>query len=426
MSSILLSFVGQQDPVSDQTREDGSIVSLTRHLIAQSHPINRLVLLYTTGMSGTQDRAELTQAWLADAPFHLNIEQIDLIPVGDALSADPVDLWLAVQAAKAGLEQAIAHCNAPDTLELNGSSGTPVMKSAWSILQAAGYAPKSRLWQVRNPKEQQPGQARVFQTNIQILRQTFDTKIIEQQLKDYNYNGALTTLRASGLATPRLEALLRYGYCRLALDFAQAKAAVVPTMAGRWRQEMVVLLSDEPVTLLQEAYFNAVVELKNRQLSNFLVRMSQFYEQALQYFVDQQLSGAPALPDSFGQTQLFWEQLAQQQPALFDYLQQYRFRGHPLRLEAFPSRPVFLAILEYGQPPVLLPLQSLSTVYDQRNRYIHQFEGISELDDADQMLRVMRQILSNAGIHDFNNPFNALNQEIVSGLKHEISLSPHV
>ena len=32
MASIILSFVGNQDPESKQTREEGSIVTLIRHL----------------------------------------------------------------------------------------------------------------------------------------------------------------------------------------------------------------------------------------------------------------------------------------------------------------------------------------------------------------------------------------------------------
>ena len=412
MSSIILSFVGNQDPFG-KDHDEGSIVSLVKHLQHQSQKIKRVVLLYT---AATATGAMDTQTWLSET-LDLPAAAIDLMPVEAALSIDPVDLWLAVQAAKTGLEAAIAHRHSNDTLELNASSGTPVMKSAWSILQAAGYAPKSRLWQVRNPKEQQPGQARVFQTNIQVLRQAFDLKVIQQQLQDYNYNGALTTVKAAGLNTPLLEALLKYGYYRLSLNFAEAQKVMVPTMGDRWQQDIAALCQNDPVMLLQEAYFNAVVELRNQQLANFIVRMAQFLEQALKFLVAQFLAERPPLPRSSEETKSFWTQLSTEHTALWGYLQRYRFRGHALRLEDFPSRPVLLAMLEYANSPVLPDLHVLSRAYDQRNRYIHEFKGISELTEAQDLLNAMRAVLTALRVTEFQNPFNALNQEILAAIQ---------
>jgi hypothetical protein len=427
MPSILLSFVGQQDPVSDTTREDGSIVSLLRHLVDQQNVIKQVVLLYTTGANGTQARAELTQGWLADAPFNLKADRVESVPVGNALSHDPVNVELAVQAARRGLELALGHCNPQDTLELNASSGTPVMKSAWGILQAAGYAPKSRLWQVRNPKEQRPGQARVFESNMQGLRQEFDRKVIQQQLRDYTYNGALATLQAAGLASPGLVALLTYGYCRLSLDFARAQAAIAPyptLLAPRWLTEISALVQRNPQALLREAYFNVVVELKNQQFSNALVRVSQFQEMALRLFVTEQLGGSPALPKTYEATADFWHHLRAEHGTLYQFLQGYQFRDKPLRLEGFPNRPHYQAMLEYGAFPALAPLNELTAYCEQRNRYIHEFGGISALEGADAVLRAMRQVLEHRGETDFNNPFNAINSEVLALLEHGL-LSTH-
>jgi hypothetical protein len=348
MPSIVLSFVGQQDPVSDNTHEDGSIVSLLRHLVDQQNAIKQVVLLYTTGANGTQARAELTQGWLADAPFGLNADRVESVPVGDALSHDPVNVGLAVQAARQGLDLALGHCDPQDTLELNASSGTPVMKSAWGILQAAGYAPKSRLWQVRNPREQRPDQVRVFQSNMQWLRQEFDLTVIQQQLRDYTYNGALATLQVAGLASPGLVALLTYGYCRLSLDFARAQAAIAPyptLLAPRWRAEIAALVQRNPQALLREAYFSAVIEFKNHNFSNFLVRVSQFQEKALHYLVNQALGGQPPLPNSFDETTAFWDTLAQVHPQLNEFLSTYQFRNRPLERKGFLNRPKLIAIL---------------------------------------------------------------------------------
>jgi hypothetical protein len=417
MPSIILSFVGNQDPVSDNTHEDGSIVSLVRHLVAERNIIQQVILLHTTGPNGTQDRAELTQGWLMDDPLQLPETAITLIPVSDALSQDPVDLWLAVASARKGLEFALAHCTAQDTLELNASSGTPVMKSAWSILQAAGYAPKSRLWQVRNPKEQQTHQDRVFETNIQVLRQEFDIRVIKQQLQDYNYSGALTTLNAANLANPQSQALLTYGHCRLSLDFRRANHAIIPAIAHRWQDEILALLQQQPQALLREAYFNVVVELKNKKFSDALVRVFQFQEKALQFFVNRQLANRPRLPNTFEATKQFWIDLSEAQPLLYQFLQDYRFKQEPLRLERFPHRPVLLAILAFGQSSAIEPLEALNTYCEKRNHYIHQFEGVSELEHVSSILKTMRQVLEMLGQTDFSNPFNDLNQQIINELE---------
>lgn len=180
MTSIVLSFVGNQDPFSDQTTEEGSIVTLIRYLIAENHTINRVILLHT---AETQERAEATKDWLKDEPLNLSLDQIDIIPVEDILSQDPINLLAAVQEARKGLELAKQYLQKGDHLEFNASSGTPVMKSAWSILQAAGYAPHSSVWQVRNPKQMQSGQPRVFPTNVEVLKNEFDLKVIQQLLQ---------------------------------------------------------------------------------------------------------------------------------------------------------------------------------------------------------------------------------------------------
>jgi hypothetical protein len=163
MASIILSFVGNQDPVSDNTREEGSIVALINHLLEQGREIRQIILLYTVE---TKDRAELTQGWLEDDPFKISSEKIKIIAVDNQLSKDPINLLIAVQEARRGLEFAQHYIKSEDELELNASSGTPVMKSAWSILQAAGYAPNSTVWQVRNPQKIQARQERVVETNI--------------------------------------------------------------------------------------------------------------------------------------------------------------------------------------------------------------------------------------------------------------------
>ena len=160
-SSIVLSFVGQQDPYSENTNKEGSIATLIRHLLDQKYNIRRVILLHTQDVA---QKASDTKHWLQDKPFNLPEESIELVPVGEELSTDPVSLLLAVQEARKGLEKAIPYLSKQDRLEFNASSGTPVMKTSWSLLQAAGYASHSSVWQVRNPEEIKEGQPHVFQT----------------------------------------------------------------------------------------------------------------------------------------------------------------------------------------------------------------------------------------------------------------------
>jgi hypothetical protein len=86
----------------------------------------------------------------------LHLDHGDLLPGDDRLSNDPVNCLLAVEAARSGLEKGVLLIQKM-FLEFNASSGTPVMKSSWSILQAAGYVPHSNVWQIRNPKEMGSG-----------------------------------------------------------------------------------------------------------------------------------------------------------------------------------------------------------------------------------------------------------------------------
>ena len=91
MASIILSFVGNQDPFSGDTNQEGSIVSLVKHLVLEKdRNIKQVFLLATDGtIAGAKD----TQKWL-HSEFNLAIESIELIQVDEALSQDPIDILL--------------------------------------------------------------------------------------------------------------------------------------------------------------------------------------------------------------------------------------------------------------------------------------------------------------------------------------------
>ena len=81
-SSIVLSFVGQQDPYSENTNQEGSIATLIRHLLHQKYNIRRVILLHTQDVA---QKASDTKHWLQEKPFNLSEENIELVSVGEEL-----------------------------------------------------------------------------------------------------------------------------------------------------------------------------------------------------------------------------------------------------------------------------------------------------------------------------------------------------
>ncbi|MFN9860245.1 MAG: hypothetical protein ACK556_19490, partial [Pseudanabaena sp.] len=208
MASIVLSFVGQQDPFGSKTGE-GSIVTLIRALVSQETVIKKVVLIYT---EGTATGARETKEWLM-SELGIDGGDVELVPASWELSNDPTDLLKAAQEARRGLDLASVNMEKGDRIEFNASSGTPAMKSAFSLLQAAGYVTNGQVWQVRNPNEMREGQMRVFETDVSVLRQEFDLKLVKGQIEGFNYGSALANLEGSGLAerSPVLVNLLKAG-----------------------------------------------------------------------------------------------------------------------------------------------------------------------------------------------------------------------
>lgn len=208
MASIVLSFVGNQDPFGSKTGE-GSIVTLVRALVEQGVEIKKAIFIYT---EGTATGARETKEWVV-SELGISGGDVELSPASWELSNDPTDLLKAAQEARRGLELARLSMGVGDRVEFNASSGTPAMKSAFSLLQAAGYATNGQVWQVRNPNEIKERQTRVFRTDVAVLRQEFELKVVKGQIEGFNYGSALTNLESSGLSErlPVLVDLLKAG-----------------------------------------------------------------------------------------------------------------------------------------------------------------------------------------------------------------------
>jgi hypothetical protein len=424
MASIILSFVGSQDPYSEKTNEEGSISTLIRHLLSQQYQIRRVILLYTQDLA---EKAQDTKDWL-HSELELNSDIIDTIVVSEELSNDPVNFYLAVQEARKGLEQAQPFLSKKDRLEFNASSGTPVMKTAWGILQAAGYAPQSSIWQVRNPHEKKEGQSRVFQTNVDTVKNEFDLKVLERQIQDYNYSGALVTLETSNLSTPLIQGLLQYGHYRLGFNFDQAFNAIQSLANYVDRQfsgDVSQLRQKNQLAFLQEVYFKSVIELENQQYADFLTDVFKFQEGFLKYLLQTKLANySIKWPSNYNETEYFWQQIQQIDGGqLCQYFKNTNSRSLPFK--GFPSRYNMIDLLEYYQESssLMTPLKELNIFCENRNQSMHNFAGVSKeaVEDAPIILKNMRQILQQKIALPKDNIFNVLNQTICDLLREGLS-----
>jgi hypothetical protein len=421
MPSILLSFVGNQDPGSDKNDREGSIVTLIRHLLEQKQRIKGAILLYT---SGTKDAAHFTKEWLLSNEIEqLSIppEQIELIAVDDRLSRDPIDLLLATQEAKKAIALAQSKLASGDRLELNSSSGTPAMKSSWSIVQASGLAGNSHLWQVRNPTLKHSDQERVFETDITALKKTIDIKIIKEQVACHNYNGALAIFKNRNLLDNGVSILLQCASYRLSSAFEDSFDKIknhAQFCGDRFHKQSSRLAARQHQEIIKEIYFQAEIRAKNQEYSELLVKIFIFQESVLFYLLKQNLLSKQDINSVMN------EKLIDQLDRIiktFDggelkkYLDSYHLKnGRKLFFTSGFNRTVMTAIVEYfydQNAKICQLLQKLDAYCQQRNDYVHQLKGISNLE-ADKILSDMRQILKMLDIAIKPSPFEEINQKI--------------
>ena len=162
---LLLSFVGEQDPVSNNTNEEGSIVTLCRTLKP-----DRVVLFPSdSGRTDgdTQKNAEATAYWLSTelspAP------EVSCMPLS---LANPTDYSQILPQLHARLKSLATLLQAEDTVScLNFSSGTPQMKSVWLLLANSGMFQNCQLWQVLNPTFVGAGEERCRELSLTFLEE---------------------------------------------------------------------------------------------------------------------------------------------------------------------------------------------------------------------------------------------------------------
>lgn len=435
MASIVLSFVGSQDPYSNTTCKPGSIASLVKHLLEQQQTISRVMLLHS---EATHQNAVDTQDWLS-SEYGLEKSQIEVIAVNEMLSQDPINQTLAAQEVRKAIAKAREYQTAQDTLEFNASSGTPAMKSAWGILQVAGYAPRSRVWQVRNPDRMKAGQLPIFRDDVAVLKNEFDRKMIERQINSYDYGAALVMVQESSLASPATIALLEYGRCRLLFDFDKAHEVLKPyekdypqliqavktLSANKLKNRIQKIPSDRSEeklelekcyqqALLQEAYFKALIRLHRQEYSDFLVDLFRFLESIPKFLVHFKVG--LEVPSSRERIEPAWQAVRQfEEGKLSAYLQSNRFQEKNLELKGFMNRYVLMAILSYFSEfaDILPVIEKLNLYCDQRNDYVHGFKGIAKIDNETEVLADLRKLILQVTKIPNENPFKRLNEQIL-------------
>jgi len=149
MLKTLLSFVGEQDPISNKTNEEGSIVTLCRQIKPD------LVYLIPTAAgldikSSTEENAEFTRDWIKDCKDEINPDvQVYIRPI---MLPDPTDYMEILPKARQQLGEILKELSEREVeLHINCSSGTPQLKSTWIILANSGLFSNYHLWQVGNP-----------------------------------------------------------------------------------------------------------------------------------------------------------------------------------------------------------------------------------------------------------------------------------
>lgn len=414
MAIILLSFVGKQDPFATKNGEEGSIVTLIKELSEQNQTIKNAILLHT---EGTSTEAELTKDWIQE---NYSCNDIKLIAVSNKLSDDPVNLTLAIQEAKKALKIAQSIQTKGDILAFNASSGTPVMKSTWAILQSAGYAPHSNVWQVRNPYQLKSNQERVFPTNLNSIKKEFDLQIISKQIRNYNYSSALLTIQNSSLYHPKIKDAINYGKLRLSFNFDDAYSLlnkhddkVMKNLAN----ELGALRQKNLLALIKEVYFKASVKLKQKEYADFLVWLVAFHENLLKYLLIKQFL------DESQWASRRWQNI--QQDIInnirdFDNgkLQANIEQEYPnLRFLNIPSMMRIVQYSNHHQPQLIERINLLDIYVKDRNLFIHEITAINDIETPEILDKTMFKILRQLTKMPETNPFDDLNKIILHNLK---------
>ena len=181
MKQVLISFVGDQDPCSQKTQEEGSVVTLCRQLqIDEVHlmPSEELPDSYSSTEKGAYDTKEWIQECVQPG-LAVNIHPLKLYHPDEPDEVLPrakqaIDAILALQKDE---EEVI--------YQLNVSSGTPAMKTAMFLFAASGLFPEAHVWKVANPRFVKEGEERVVELRPDFLEEASIVQRLKKNAKQF-------------------------------------------------------------------------------------------------------------------------------------------------------------------------------------------------------------------------------------------------
>ncbi|WP_338835353.1 RNA repair transcriptional activator RtcR family protein [Neomoorella thermoacetica] len=177
---VLLSFVGNQDPISEKTNEPGAVLTLCQEIKPE------IVYLLPTAegpdiASSTEANAWMTKDLMKD------ISPQSACYIRPLSLADPTDFQELLPCVKETVKRILHELqrNSQELkIHLNCSSGTPQMTACWYVLANSGFIPAAHLWQAHNPKMVAP-EKRVREIRLNFLEEENILSRIYRCLPEY-------------------------------------------------------------------------------------------------------------------------------------------------------------------------------------------------------------------------------------------------
>ena len=313
MIKVLLSFVGEQDPISAKTMEEGAIVTLYRQIkpdyvfllptadSLRSMPVN------TKLKRSMEDNARETKGWIIneiDANANIFIRPIEVIPV------DYNEIIGKARAKVEEIKKEFSDCEVE--FHLNTSSGTPQMKGVWLYLSTTGFFRLARLWQVFDPNYIKEGKSRIKEINADFLLEEGSIARAKRLLEDLLFKAAADELKRladiSIFSHRKEKAMLLYEICiayhqwdlinykeayqKLNSIFCRVKNALdISDLVMLLERQVTVLKKlareseKETRENLMDLFYNSTREYAKRNYTDSLARFWRLYEGLLYWYI---------------------------------------------------------------------------------------------------------------------------------------------
>ncbi|MBP7892729.1 MAG: hypothetical protein KA063_04250 [Firmicutes bacterium] len=201
---VLLSFVGKQDPYSDDTKAEGGIVTLCRYVEPDCALLLHSSAPTGSGADSTDENAQNTLAWLQS-----ELPSID-VHLQPLMLTDPRNHRAILDMTRMYSQNFLSSLPEDAEVVINTTSGTPQMHAVWLLLASSGIYRKPRLFEIANPKKMLSGEPRVTEISIPFMYEESLMSTARRYIEQASYVAAAETLadvaRTSAYATRRFTA----------------------------------------------------------------------------------------------------------------------------------------------------------------------------------------------------------------------------